>query len=375
MNDLMSILNSFNPGDWSAFGGMGSLALFSLFQLIRTKKAESLKDSSSKVVTEQVQKPEVIKVEDPGPSWSDRLKTGLSRSRNEVWGKIGKIFSNDKISEDDLEQIEEILYASDMGPKIVEEIIENFKENSKKENRSFEDFKTWTRKYLAGKLSPIQEALDPSLFIFDKENHHKLKVFMIVGVNGAGKTTTVGKLATKLKKQGANVVVGACDTFRAAAVEQLEVWCQRAGVKMIKADNSSDPSAVAYDTLKKAIQEKADYCLLDTAGRLHTNQALMNELEKTKRVLKKLDPSVPDQILLVIDSITGQNANAQAREFNQALDLTGLVLTKCDGSSKAGNAVAIVDELKIPIAYIGVGESAEDLEVFSQVEYLDALLG
>ena len=203
----------------------------------------------------------------------------------------------------------------------------------------------------------------------------KGSVFGLLGPNGAGKTTTIGKLATKLKNSGAKVVVGACDTFRAAAVEQLEVWCQRAGVEMVKAQSGNDPSGVAYDTLSKAISMGADYCLLDTAGRLHNHTNLMEELSKTKRVLKKQVEDAPHQTLLVIDSITGQNALRQAEEFHKALDLTGLVLTKCDGSSRAGNAVSITSKLDVPIAYIGVGEKVEDLEVFDTAEYLSALIG
>jgi fused signal recognition particle receptor len=198
---------------------------------------------------------------------------------------------------------------------------------------------------------------------------------MVVGVNGAGKTTTIGKLATKLRSQGANVVVGACDTFRAAAVDQLQVWCDRAGAKMIRAKEGANPSGVGYDALLAAINDKADYCILDTAGRLHTKENLMDELSKSKNVLKKLDPNAPHQILLVIDAITGQNALRQAEEFHKTLGLTGLIFTKCDGSSKAGSAVSIVEQLKLPIAYIGVGETAEDLDIFKADDYLHALLG
>ncbi len=309
----------------------------------------------------------------PSKSWRDRLSLGLSSTRDGVWGKLENIFNAKKLDDDTLEQIEELLYSADMGHEIIDEIIESFKKEMSKEDNDFSNFKSWTKNFLKEKLDPIQSHVDHSLFEFKKDSG--LKVFMIVGVNGAGKTTTIGKLATKLKKQGANVVVGACDTFRAAAVEQLEVWCQRADVEMIKAKEGNDPSGVAYDTLAKAKSLNADYCLLDTAGRLHTASGLMDELSKTKKVLTKLDENAPHQTLLVIDSITGQNALNQAKEFNKALNLSGLVLTKCDGSSKAGNAVSMASALNVPITYIGVGEDVEDLEIFKIDEYLGALLG
>ncbi len=198
---------------------------------------------------------------------------------------------------------------------------------------------------------------------------------MIVGVNGAGKTTTIGKLATKLKGQGAKVIVGACDTFRAAAVDQLQVWCDRAGVDMVRAKDGADPSGVAYDTVAKAFAENYDYCLIDTAGRLHTNQNLMDELAKTKRVMAKINPEAPQEVLLVLDAITGQNALKQAQEFHKALQLTGIIFTKCDGSAKAGSAVGIVDQLRVPITYIGVGETVDDLHLFDLDLYLKTLVG
>ena len=198
---------------------------------------------------------------------------------------------------------------------------------------------------------------------------------MIVGVNGAGKTTTIGKLATKLKSQGAKVIVGACDTFRAAAVDQLQVWCERAGVDMVRAKDGSDPSGVAFDTVAKAYRENYDYCLIDTAGRLHTNTNLMDELVKTKRVMAKTSPDAPHEVLLVLDAITGQNALKQAQEFHKALSLTGIIFTKCDGSAKAGSAVGIVDQLRVPITYIGVGETVDDLHLFDMDLYLKTLVG
>jgi fused signal recognition particle receptor len=314
------------------------------------------------------------KVEVPKVSWHQRLLKGLERTRNDVWGKIDGILKSSNISEDQFEQIEEILYTSDLSPAIVAELLDDLKDRSKKEGESTEDFLSFIRDFLKSRMVDIQKRENKDLYKFNGSGNGT-KVIMIVGVNGAGKTTTIGKLATKLKAQGANVVVGACDTFRAAAVEQLEVWCKRAGVEMIKAHDGADPSGVAYDTVQKAKDLNADYCIIDTAGRLHTASNLMDELAKTKKVMSKVMEDAPHETLLVIDAITGQNALRQAEEFNKALDLTGLIFTKCDGSSKAGSAVSIVEKLNVPITYIGVGEDVDDLNVFDLDEYLDALLG
>lgn len=315
---------------------------------------------------------EVAKEE--GPSWTDRLRKGLGQSRNQVWGRIGKLFSGTALDEDTLEEVEELLYGADIGPATVAELVEELEEKAKSEGFGEKEFKSFLFDFLSQKMDSIQNTVDKDLYQFNPENKGKTKVIMVVGVNGAGKTTTIGKLATKLTNQGAKVVVGACDTFRAAAVDQLQVWCDRAGATMIRAREGANPSGVGYDALQTAMNENADYCILDTAGRLHTAGNLMEELTKSKNVLKKLDDSAPDQVLLVIDAITGQNALRQAEEFNKALGLTGLIFTKCDGSSKAGSAVSIVQQLKVPITYIGVGENVEDLNVFSLKEYLNALL-
>ena len=308
-------------------------------------------------------------------SFSDRLKLGLSRSRQEVWGKLSNLFSGPSLDEDTIESIEELLYSADIGTATVSELIDEVKKKTKEGALNEATFKTFLFDFLKGKMKPIQETVDNSLYTFNKNESGTTKVIMVVGVNGAGKTTTIGKLATKLRAQGASVVVGACDTFRAAAVDQLQVWCDRAGATMIRAKEGANPSGVGYDALQAALNQKADYCILDTAGRLHTKENLMDELAKSKNVLKKLDESAPHQILLVIDAITGQNALRQAEEFHKTLGLTGLIFTKCDGSSKAGSAVTIVEQLKLPIAYIGVGETAEDLDVFNVDDYLHALLG
>lgn len=314
------------------------------------------------------------KIEEPKISFTERLKSGLSRSRQEVWGKLTGLFSGG-LDEEKMESLEELLYGADIGTATVSELMTHVHKKAKEGGLTEESFKQFLFDFLKAKMGPIQEKVDHSLYEFNEADRGKTKVIMIVGVNGAGKTTTIGKLATKLRAQGASVVVGACDTFRAAAVDQLQVWCDRAGATMIRAKEGSNPSGVGYDALQAALNQKADYCILDTAGRLHTKENLMDELAKSKNVLKKLDPTAPHQILLVIDAITGQNALRQAEEFHKTLDLTGLIFTKCDGSSKAGSAVSIVEQLKLPIAYIGVGETAADLDVFKVDDYLKALLG
>ena len=332
--------------------------------------------ASAEEVVEEITPP----VEKPAPakpivSWRERLTKGLARSRNEVWGKLENIFNKETLDEDTLEEVEELLYSADIGPSTATEIIDELRKKSAEPDFNGSEFKQFLRTYLGGIMDGPQKKLDQELFNYnDAENAQGPKVIMVVGVNGAGKTTTIGKLATKLTNQGAKVVVGACDTFRAAAVDQLSVWCDRAGAQMIRAKEGANPSGVGYQALEEAINAKADYCILDTAGRLHTKGNLMDELSKSKRVLKKLDESAPHHTLLVIDAITGQNALRQAEEFHQTLELSGLIFTKCDGSSKAGSAVGIVQKLNVPIAYIGVGENVEDLNPFKVDEYLDSLL-
>ena len=356
--------------------------VFYLF-LRKTKevKPKEIKNVEPVLVVEKensVQSIAAVEKTPPPPSstmsFSERLKLGLSRSRTEVWGKLSSLFSGG-LDDDKIESLEELLYGADIGTATVSELMVEVHKKAKSGDFSEESFKQFLFDFLKNKMAPIQNQIDHSLYQFDSTRAGTTKVIMVVGVNGAGKTTTIGKLATKLRLQGANVVVGACDTFRAAAVDQLQVWCDRAGATMIRAKEGSNPSGVGYEALQAALNQKADYCILDTAGRLHTKENLMDELAKSKNVLKKLDPNAPHQILLVIDAITGQNALRQAEEFHKTLGLTGLIFTKCDGSSKAGSAVSIVEQLKLPIAYIGVGETAEDLDIFKLDDYLKALLG
>jgi fused signal recognition particle receptor len=301
-------------------------------------------------------------------NWAQRLSLGLEKSRSEVWGKIGKLFSGDGPA---LDEIEEVLYTADIPTSLVQELLEKLEREGR--GKEPQEIQRLVYSFMREKMQSVQQNIQDDVFNF--QPGQKTRVFMIVGVNGAGKTTTIGKLATKLRSQGAKVIVGACDTFRAAAVDQLQVWCDRAGVDMVRAKDGADPSGVAFDTVAKAFRENYDYCLIDTAGRLHTNQNLMDELAKTKRVMTKIDPDAPQEVMLVLDAITGQNALKQAQEFHKALQLTGIIFTKCDGSAKAGSAVGIVDQLKVPITYIGVGETVDDLHFFDMDLYLKTLVG
>lgn len=351
----------------SGFVVVGS-AIFFFFK----KKKTKISSTESKPIVSET-KPILEKIEIPTPvqkvSWTERLTLGLEKSRSEVWGKIGQLFSSGIPA---LDEIEEVLYTADIPTALVQELLEKLEKEGK--GKSEAEISQLVFQFMKNKMAPVQGHIHKDVFDFNKVEK-KTRVFMIVGVNGAGKTTTIGKLATKLKSQGAKVIVGACDTFRAAAVDQLQVWCDRAGVDMVRAKDGADPSGVAYDTVAKAFSEGYDYCLIDTAGRLHTNQNLMDELAKTKRVMSKINPEAPQEVLLVLDAITGQNALKQAQEFHKTLQLTGIIFTKCDGSAKAGSALGIVDQLHVPITYIGVGESVDDLQLFDLDLYLKTLVG
>lgn len=360
MNEIQTFLGDNLEIYISGFVVVGGLIGYWL----NTKKQRKI---TTEFPTEAAPAPEVaVKVPEAKPkvSWTERLSLGLGTSRSQVWGKIGNLFAGEKPS---LDEIEEVLYTADIPTSLVQELLTKLDREGK--GKSPDEIQALVYQFMKEKMEPVQKT-DPGL-----DGIKSTKVIMIVGVNGAGKTTTIGKLATKLKSEGNKVIVGACDTFRAAAVDQLQVWCERAGVEMVRAKDGADPSGVAFDTVQKAFKDGYDYCLIDTAGRLHTNQNLMDELSKTKRVMAKIDPNAPTDVLLVLDAITGQNALKQAQEFHKALQLTGIIFTKCDGSAKAGSAVGIVDQLKVPIKYIGVGESVDDLHLFDLELYLKTLVG
>jgi fused signal recognition particle receptor len=333
---------------------------------LKSKKSPPAPIPPKAVPLSQTEPVAPVKAPVEAKKWTQRLSEGLSRARQDVWGKLAAALG----SADDFEAAEEILYTADLPPQLVADLIQELK----RRRGDFNDeasLKAVLAQFLSSRLDPVQKIHANPLARSEK----KPKVIMIVGVNGAGKTTTIGKLAAKLAGEGNKVLVGACDTFRAAAVDQLQVWCDRAGAEMLRAKDGADPSGVAYDTVARAVKEEYDFCLVDTAGRLHTATGLMDELAKTKRVMSKVGEGFPHEVWLVIDAITGQNALKQAQEFHKALGLTGLVFTKCDGSAKAGSAVGIVQQLQVPITYIGVGETVEDLQPFVVKEYVAALVG
>ncbi|MCP5062880.1 MAG: signal recognition particle-docking protein FtsY [Ignavibacteriae bacterium] len=301
----------------------------------------------------------------------NKLKGGLSKTRKRIVTSISEtIEGKAKIDEEVLEEIEEILISSDIGMDTAEKIIEATRISLKdgkdrSEERIFEIMKS----ELVNSLNTNNEDRSE----YEKLEEFKPYVILIVGVNGAGKTTTIGKLANNYKRAGLEVIIGSADTFRAAANEQLEIWAYRAGVDIIKREQGSDPSAVAYDTLLAAKSKNADIVIIDTAGRLHTKNNLMDELKKIKRVLGKVLDYAPNETYLVIDGNTGQNGLMQAREFSKVTELTGLVVTKLDGTAKGGIIFKITAEQKVPVKYIGVGEGIDDLQTFDSKEFVNAL--
>lgn len=303
----------------------------------------------------------------------DRLREGLSKTRETVFGKVSRMLSGDrKVDDALLEEVEEVMIAGDVGVETTGDIIEKIRSRVKEDGYETADglnelFKDEVRRALVvGFSSHPQEP-------FALSSGQKPHVIMIVGVNGVGKTTTIGKLAFQHRQSGKKVVIAAADTFRAAANEQLEIWARRADVEMIQQARGADPGAVAYDALKSAISRQADVMIVDTAGRLHTRVNLMEELKKIRRVLQKLLSGAPHETLLVLDATTGQNAVQQARQFTEAVGVTGLVLTKLDGTAKGGVVVAISRALKIPVKFIGVGEGIEDLQPFDREAFVEAL--
>lgn len=308
--------------------------------------------------------PEVVVEAEPD------LHTALKKTEENFFGRIKKAFSNSdkKIV---LEQIEEILYTSDLGPLTVQKLLDVVEsELSGSEMAKLDSVKKALHTEMTDILKPIQQ------------NDHLIKkadsgptVLMIVGVNGAGKTTSIGKLAAQLASQKHKVLVAAGDTFRAAAGGQLKTWTDRAEVEIYWPDNTTDPSAVAFDAVTKAKAQNFDYVLLDTAGRLHTQAPLMEELKKVKRVMTKVIAEAPHETWIVLDANSGQNALMQAKEFNQALGLTGVILTKMDGTAKGGVALGVVDQLQIPIKLVGIGEKINHLKSFNYIEYVDSILG
>jgi len=304
-------------------------------------------------------------IEEKKESILEKLKKGLKKTKEAV--EFGVLFRGRKVDEEFFEELEEMLVKADIGVKTAVDITERLRKEAIRKNiRKSEQIKELLKKELKKLLKTCEGYLN-----IPKKNG---TVLLFVGVNGSGKTTTIGKLAYQLKGDGKKVLLVAADTFRAAAIEQLEVWARKAGVDLVKKQEGSDPGAVVYEGMKKAQEEGYDVILIDTAGRLHTKEPLINELRKIKKVIQKFDSGEPSEALLVIDATTGQNAIQQAKVFKEAIDVTGIVITKLDGSAKGGTVVAICKELKIPVKLIGVGEKIDDLQPFDANVYVNALL-
>lgn len=304
----------------------------------------------------------------------EKLDQGLEKSKENMFSKLSRaVAGKSKVDEDVLDDLEEILVASDVGISTTVKVIERIEERVAKDKYvGTGELNKILREEIAGLLSE-NEAEDATEFSIPEGN--KPHVIMVVGVNGVGKTTTIGKLAAQFNRKGLKVVLGAADTFRAAAVDQLTIWSERVGVPIVKQGMGSDPASVAFDTLQSAVAQNADVVLIDTAGRLHNKINLMNELGKIKRVMQKVIPDAPHEVLLVLDASTGQNAIEQAKQFTKATDVSALALTKLDGTAKGGVVIGVSDQFQIPVKYIGVGEGIDDLQVFNKHEFVDSFFG
>lgn len=297
----------------------------------------------------------------------DKLKKGLNKTKHSIDEKINNVFSTfRKVDEDLLDELEEILVMSDIGVETSVKIIDELRTKIKREKIEDEqDVKT----ALKDIMREILEVADPKLNLETNPS-----IILVVGVNGVGKTTSIGKIANNLVKQGKKVVLGAADTFRAAAVEQLEIWADRAGCEIVKKEEGADPAAVVFDAIKRTKELNADVLIVDTAGRLHNKKYLMDELYKINKVIDKEMAEASKEVLLVLDAETGQNAISQVKAFKETTDITGLVLTKLDGTAKGGVVLGIVSENQIPVKFIGVGEQIDDMQVFNAQEFLDAII-
>jgi fused signal recognition particle receptor len=302
----------------------------------------------------------------------ESLDKGLEKTNQNLFSKLSRaIVGKSKVDDEVLDELEEILISSDVGVDTTLKIIKRIEERVAKDKylNTSELERILREEVIAllmeNKTQDLQDFLVPEV--------KKPYVIMVVGVNGVGKTTTIGKLAAQFLKKGYKVVLGAGDTFRAAAVEQLKLWGQRVGVPVIEHGMNTDPASVAYDAVKKGVEMNADVVIVDTAGRLHTKVGLMNELSKIKRVMQKVADNVPHEVLLVLDGSTGQNAFIQAKEFTQATEVTAMAITKLDGTAKGGVVIGISDQFKIPVKYIGVGEKIDDLQIFNRKEFVDSL--
>ena len=304
-------------------------------------------------------------------SKKESLDKGLEKSKTSFFSKLNKIIvGKSKIDNDFLDDLEEILISSDVGVNTTLKIIERIESRVAKDKYTgLNELNLLLKEEITLLLSENESLTSNDFEIPNSENPY---VIMVVGVNGVGKTTTIGKLANQFKSKGLNVILGAGDTFRAAAIDQLKIWADRVGIPIIKQEMGSDPASVAFDTLTAAKHQNADVVIIDTAGRLHNKVNLMNELSKIKRVMQKVIPNSPQEILLILDGSTGQNAFEQAKQFISTTDVNSLAITKLDGTAKGGVVIGISDEFKIPVKYIGVGEGIDDLQTFNKHEYVDS---
>jgi len=302
----------------------------------------------------------------------ENLDRGLDKTRESVFSKISRaVVGKSKVDDEVLDNLEEVLVTSDVGVETTLKIIERIQARVARDKyMGTEELNTILKQEIAELL---QENSNHQVFDFASADLPKPYVIMVVGVNGVGKTTTIGKLAYQFKAAGKSVVLGASDTFRAAAVDQLKIWAQRVNVPIVSQGMGADPASVAFDTLKSAVSNNNDIVIIDTAGRLHNKVNLMNELSKIKRVMQKVIPEAPHEILLILDASTGQNAIEQARQFTAATEVNALALTKLDGTAKGGVVIGISDQFKIPVKYIGIGEKIGDIQVFNRNEFVDSL--
>ncbi len=304
----------------------------------------------------------------------ETLDTGLEKSKTSMVDKLTRaVAGKSKVDDEILDDLEDILVTSDVGVDTTLKIIKRIEERVARDKYvGTSELKSILRDEVAALLAE-NGTTDGDSFTLPTDAHPY--VIMVVGVNGVGKTTTIGKLAYQFKQQGKRIVLGAADTFRAAAIEQLEIWGERVGVPVVKQQMGSDPASVAFDTLQSAVVQDADVVIIDTAGRLHNQVSLMNELSKIKRVMAKVVPDAPHEVLLVLDGSTGQNAFEQAKQFTAATDVSALAITKLDGTAKGGVVIGISDQFKVPVKYIGLGEKIEDLQVFRKREFVDSIFG
>ena len=338
--------------------------MFNIFK----KKSQTVTEAAAEVAAEIAQEivtPEASPASEQAQSWTARLKQGLAKTRKQFGGQLASLFGGGKIDAETYEELETILLTSDIGYSATTQLLESLKKRVKRENlKDTSELKAALKAELLAVLKPLEMPLRSSI--------DAPFVIMLAGVNGAGKTTTIGKLAKRFQAEGNSVLIAAGDTFRAAAREQLQVWGERNNVHVV-ASEGGDPAAVIFDAVNSAISKKIDIVIADTAGRLPTQMHLMDEIAKVKRVIAKAYPGSPHEILLVIDANTGQNAVSQVKAFDDALGVTGLVLTKLDGTAKGGVIAAIAEARPIPIRFIGIGEAIDDLRPFSAQDFTDAL--